>query len=146
ARIFLVVLAGSVFLALANIFTNLFYFKISLIPVSVIIIDALVTMAVMISSRLAIKAFYFENKNPEKQKTNVIIYGAGESGIITKRTLDRDAAVRYKVVGFIDDDPKKSGRSLEGAFIYGPDKMEKLISENEVETVIISILNLTAEK
>jgi FlaA1/EpsC-like NDP-sugar epimerase len=29
--------------------------------------------------------------------------------------LDRDAAIRYKVVGFVDDDEKKKGRSLEGA-------------------------------
>jgi FlaA1/EpsC-like NDP-sugar epimerase len=119
---------------------------ISLIPVSILIIDALVTMAIMISSRLAVKAVYFENRNPEKQKTNVIIYGAGESGIITKRTLDRDAAVKYRVVGFIDDDLKKSGRSLEGVFVFSPDKLEKLVRENEVETLIISILNVSADK
>ena len=111
-----------------------------------IIIDALVTIFIMISSRLAIKAIYFENKNPEKQKTQVIIYGAGESGIITKRTLDRDAAVRYKVVGFLDDDEKKKGRSLEGAFIYSTSKLAELIKENEVESVIISIQNLSPEK
>ena len=39
---------------------------------------------------------------------NVIIYGAGEAGIITKRTLDRDAAIKYKVTGFIDDDEKNT--------------------------------------
>ncbi len=38
---------------------------------------------------------YFESKNPTKEKMNVIIYGAGEAGIITKRTLDRDAAIKY---------------------------------------------------
>jgi FlaA1/EpsC-like NDP-sugar epimerase len=146
SRIFLVVVSGTLFLLLANIVTRYFILGFYLIPHSVVIIDALVTMAVMISTRLAVKAIYFENKNPEKQKTNVIIYGAGESGIITKRTLDRDAAVKYKVVGFIDDDPKKSGRSLEGVFVFGPDKMEKLIHENEVETVIISIQDLSAEK
>jgi FlaA1/EpsC-like NDP-sugar epimerase len=100
----------------------------------------------MISSRLAIKAIYFENKNPEKEKTHVIIYGAGESGIITKRTLDRDAAVRYKVVGFIDDDEKKKGRSLEGVFIFSSDKLHELITENQVESVILSIQNLSPAK
>lgn len=50
-------------------------------------------------------------KNPAKEKINVIIYGAGESGIITKRTLDRDVAIKYNVVGFLDDDFKNMGKA-----------------------------------
>ena len=146
SRIFIVIISGSIVLVFCNLITRFALLGIYLIPHAMIIIDALVTMAIMISSRLAVKAIYFENKNPDKQKTSVIIYGAGESGIITKRTLDRDAAVRYKVVGFIDDDKKKSGRSLEGVFVYTPDKLEKLIQEQGAETVIISIQHLNADK
>lgn len=146
SRIFVIVLLSSFFLFIINLFTRQILLGYYLIPHSVIVIDGLVTIFVMISSRLAIKAIYFENKNPEKQKTQVIIYGAGESGIITKRTLDRDAAVRYKVVGFIDDDEKKKGRSLEGVFVYPPSKLGELIKENSVESVIISIQNLPPHK
>src|SRR5690606_35592634 len=116
------------------------------IPNSVIIIDGLVTLFLMISSRLAVKALYFEIKNPAREKLNVIIYGAGESGIITKRTLDRDAAIKYKVVGFIDDDHKKHGRSVEGIFVYGQDKLEELIKNNDIEFVIISIQKISIKK
>jgi FlaA1/EpsC-like NDP-sugar epimerase len=146
SRIFIIVLAGSLVLYFINIITRQLILGHYIIPHSVIIIDALVTIFIMISSRLAIKAIYFENKNPEKEKTHVIIYGAGESGIITKRTLDRDAAVRYKVVGFIDDDEKKKGRSLEGVFIFSSDKLHELITENQVESVILSIQNLSPAK
>ncbi len=146
SRIFIIVLAGSLVLYFINIITRQLILGHYIIPHSVIIIDALVTIFIMISSRLAIKAIYFENKNPEKEKTHVIIYGAGESGIITKRTLDRDAAVRYKVVGFIDDDEKKKGRSLEGVFIFSSDKLHELITENQVESVILSIQNLQPTK
>ena len=146
SRIFFIVLAGSLMLYFINIITRQLILGHYIIPHSVIIIDALVTIFIMISSRLAIKAIYFETKNPEKEKTHVIIYGAGESGIITKRTLDRDAAVRYKVVGFIDDDEKKKGRSLEGVFIFSSDKLQDLITENQVESVILSIQNLSPAK
>ena len=145
-RIFVIILLSSFFLFIINIFTRQVLLGYYLIPHSVVIIDALVTIFIMVSSRLAIKAIYFENKNPEKQKTQVIIYGAGESGIITKRTLDRDAAVRYKVVGFIDDDEKKKGRSLEGVFVYPTSKLGELIKDNDVESVIISIQNLPTDK
>ena len=145
-RIFVIVLLSSFLLYIINLFTRQVLLGYYLIPHSVVIIDALVTIFIMISSRLAIKAIYFENRNPEKQKTQVIIYGAGESGIITKRTLDRDAAVRYKVVGFIDDDEKKKGRSLEGVFVYPTSKLGELIKDNDVESVIISIQNLSPDK
>ena len=145
-RIMLVIGAGSLLMFLANIINYLFIQGVYLIPHSVIIIDALVCIFIMISSRLTVKAIYLETKNPEKQKTNVLIYGAGESGVITKRTLDRDAEVKYKVVGFIDDDPKKKGRSLEGIFIYPKNKLKDLCEENLIESVIISIQNLPSEK
>lgn len=144
-RILLVIIAGSFLLFCFDLITR-FTIGIYYIPLSVIVIDALVTMFIMICSRLAVKAIYFENKNPERTKTNILIYGAGESGLITKRTLDRDAAVKYKVIGFIDDDGKKKGRSLEGIFIYPPSKLEELIKENEIESVIISILNISPQR
>lgn len=144
-RILGAVLAGSLVLFIVNIVTRFIVGK-YYIPHSVVVIDALCTMFIMISSRLAVKAIYFENKNPEREKINVLIYGAGESGIITKRTLDRDAAVKYKVFGFIDDDLKKKGRSLEGTFIFPPEKLEELIKENAIETVIISILNISTAR
>lgn len=144
-RILGVVMLGSAIVVGINFITliALGYF---IMPTAVIIIDALVTLFVMISSRLAVKALYLETKNPEKGKINVLIYGAGEAGIITKRTLDRDAAIKYKVIGFIDDDAKKKGRSLEGIFVYTPDKAEALIKENEIEYMIISIQNLPSAK
>lgn len=144
-RIFAVVLAGSLLVFILNII-SLFKLGYYFIPNSVIIIDGLVSLFLMISSRLAVKALYFEIKNPAREKINVIIYGAGEAGIITKRTLDRDAAIKYKVVGFIDDDGKKHGKSMEGVFVFGPDKLESLIKENEVEFVIISIQKISIKK
>jgi len=145
-RIFLVIVGGSLLLFLLNLITLNFVLGYYFIPNSVIIIDALVSLFLLISSRLAVKALYSEIKNPGREKINVVIYGAGEAGIITKRTLDRDAAIKYKVVGFIDDDVKKHGRSLEGIFVYGPDKLPGLLREFEVESVIISIQQISGKK
>ncbi len=145
-RIFAVVILGSVLMFSVNLITLYVVLGYYIIPNSVIIIDALVTLFIMISSRLAVKAIYFESKNPEKSKINILIYGAGEAGIITKRTLDRDAAIKYKVIGFIDDDVKKEGRSLEGVFVYPPKKMDDLIKESGIENLIISVQNLSPAK
>ncbi len=146
SRIFFVVLISSFVLFIINIITRKLILGYYLIPHSVIIIDALITIFIMISSRLAIKAIYFEAKNPDKDKLQILIYGAGEAGLITKRTLDRDAAIGYKVVGFIDDDKKKKDRSIEGVFVYHTSKLNELIKEYKIQTVIISIQNLAVSK
>jgi len=145
-RIFYVIVSGSTIVFLLNVISLNFITGGYFIPNSVIIIDAFVSLFFLISSRLMVKALYSEIKNPSKEKINVLIYGAGEAAVITKRTLDRDASVKYKVVGFIDDDLKKHGRSLEGVFIYGMDKLVSLIRENSVEVVIISIQQLSYKK
>lgn len=144
-RLFKIIILGSSIVFIFNLISLYFLFGFYFIPTSVIIIDALVSLFIMISSRLAVKAMYFELKNPSNEKINVIIYGAGESGIITKRTLDSDAAIKYKVVAFIDDDKKKHGSSLEGVFILGRENIESLIQENSVEVVIISIQKISVK-
>ncbi|MEI6817937.1 MAG: nucleoside-diphosphate sugar epimerase/dehydratase, partial [Bacteroidota bacterium] len=65
----------------------------------------------------------------------------GEAGIITKRTLDRDAGTKYNVLAFIDDNPKKAGMKLEGVTIYNPSELEVLLKNNNVAHLIISIQN-----
>ncbi|MBP9068523.1 MAG: polysaccharide biosynthesis protein [Bacteroidia bacterium] len=145
-RIFTIVIIGSVLIFITNLAYYFLGSKTYFIPNSIIIIDALCTLFLMISSRLAVKALFLETKNPTSERMNVIIFGAGEAGIITKRTLDRDAAIKYRVVAFVDDDEKKKGRSLEGAFIHTTDKLGQLIKDNKAEIVIISIQNLSAAK
>ena len=71
-RILITVVAGSVFLFIINLITRVVAGK-YYIPHSVVIIDALCTMFVMICSRLAVKAIYFENKNPAREKINILI-------------------------------------------------------------------------
>ena len=142
-RIFIVITIGSAIYVLINIVS---YFGINRkfpIPFSIIIIDYMATAFLMISLRVSFKALYMELTNPNKDKRSVIIFGAGESGIITKRTLDRDAGTKYKVLGFIDDDTKKQGKKLEGVTIYGIEKLDELLQHNDVSNLIISVQNIS---
>jgi FlaA1/EpsC-like NDP-sugar epimerase len=145
ARLFIVLSLGSVFFCVTNLFTW-FSDKVYIIPFSIIVIEYMSTTFIMLSSRFVFKALYFELKNPSRAKTNVIIFGAGEAGIITKRTLDRDAGMKYKVLAFIDDDPKKKTHILEGITIHSFEKLEPLLRENDVAQIIISVQNLPASR
>ncbi len=141
-RIFSVITIGSLIFVIINIISSNFINGKYLIPFSIIIIDYMATTFLMISLRVMFKALYFELTNPNKEKRSVIIFGAGASGIITKRTLDRDAGTKYKVLAFIDDNKKKHGKMLEGTKIVGLDKLDELLQNNNVAHLIISIQNL----
>ncbi len=145
ARIFTVLTLGSVFLCLTNLCTWISQ-GIFIIPFSIIVIEYMSTTFIMLSSRFVFKALYFEMKNPSREKTNVIIFGAGEAGIITKRTLDRDAGMKFKVVAFIDDDPRKLSHKLEGITIYDFPMLGKLLKENDISQIIISVQSLPARR
>jgi FlaA1/EpsC-like NDP-sugar epimerase len=116
------------------------------IPHSIILIEFLTTTFGLVSSRLIYKALWTEIKNPSREKQNVIIYGAGESGLITKRTLDRDAGSNLRVKAFFDDDENKSGKKLEGTTIYHTSKLGELLEKKDIEQVIISIQNIPARR
>ena len=145
-RIFLVVTSGSVIFTIINLFKYYSFDNTFLIPFSIVIIDYLCTLLAMNAFRIIVKVAFLEIKNPSSSKTNVIIFGAGESGVITKRTLERDAGMKYKVFAFIDDDIKKSRKMIEGISIYAPDKLQKLLETNTIAHVVISIKKLNPER
>ena len=141
-RIFIVITIDSIAYVIINVISFNFINGTFPIPFSIIIIDYMAATFLMISLRVMYKSLYFEFTNPNKEKRSVIIYGAGESGIITKRTLDRDAGTKYKVLAFIDDDKKKQGKMLEGSRIFGLEKLDELLQNNNVAHLIISVQNL----
>lgn len=144
-RIFLVVTAGSLIFFLANITSYLITEKF-LLPTSVIIIDWLVCIFIMVGSRLMVKFIQFEVTRGTTSKSRVVIFGAGESGHIAQRTLRRDAGTRFKVIGFVDDDPGRSNTKIDGTLIYRGDRLEEVLLENQVDQLILSPLNMPAER
>ncbi|HRG57600.1 MAG TPA: nucleoside-diphosphate sugar epimerase/dehydratase [Bacteroidia bacterium] len=144
-RIFTVISIGSLLLGLTDIFTYVINGRI-IIPSSIIIIDFISTVFLLVASRTLVKVLYYELKNPRREKTKVIVYGAGEAGVITLRTLDKDAGAKYKVVAFIDDDKKKKGKKIEGVKIYHTDELDQLLSESEITFIIISTTHIPSSK
>lgn len=144
-RIFMSVILGSTAFVLIDVGTWIYdgYF---LYPKSIIAIEFLVTLVGMIGYRVLVKITFMEIDNPRRKKSSVIIYGAGNNGVITKRTLDRDAGSKYRVLAMIDEDPQKTGKKIEGVPIHNPDKLPDLLANNEVAHVILSIPKIKPAK
>ncbi len=110
-----------------------------LFPTSVLIIEFLMGLLLMIGSRFFIKLLYLESIKSTQEFERVIIYGAGISGLITKRTIEKDGRLNYKIVAFIDDNKKKDGTRMEGVTVSHTSKLESLIRDEGVNNLIIAI-------
>ncbi len=140
-RIFLSIAAGSTFFLAVNPILLLLN-KAYLIPFSIIIIDGILSVFLMVISRIVIKSIFYEINGGRKVKTNVIIYGAGETGITAKKAIERDAGAKYKVITYIDDDANKVGKKLQGNFIRSTFELNDIIEQYDVKLLIIAIENV----
>ncbi len=79
----------------------------------------------------------------KKNKINILIFGAGDAGVMLLNEIKRHRSLNYKVVGFIDDDPCKVGKSICGIRVLGNRESIDMISkENEVEEILIAVPSL----
>ena len=138
-RIFLAVLTTSSIYLVLGIIRSLFFDKFFLFPTSVLIMEFIFSFVFLIGARFAVKLFYLESIKSTGSEERILIYGAGISGLITKRTIEKDIRLSYKIVGFIDDNKKMAGTRLEGVSIYHTSKLENLIKNDGITTVIIAI-------
>jgi FlaA1/EpsC-like NDP-sugar epimerase len=141
-RIFFAVLTSSVLLLIGGFVRAEFYDGRYLIPTSVLLVEFLTSLLLLIGFRFTIKVYYYELNKPSINSTkNILIYGAGVSGLITKRTIEKDPLIGAKIVGFIDDNTKLDGNRLEGIRIFNTAQIKKLITKYEVDELIIAIQN-----
>lgn len=114
------------------------------IEVSVIIIHYLLNVFVLINSRYAFKLFFRFITVNSVNTTNVLIYGAGQSGLIVYGALKRDTKNNYKVIGFLDDDTAKIGKKIDQVKILNPQNItSSFIEKHRINEVVISIQNIS---
>ena len=143
-RLMQAMLLSSTTLLLFDLISNGFFER-SIIPISVVLIDFALSLLGMASFRILAKILYYESKSGGDKDENVIIYGAGEAGAITMKTLTQERAGQ-NVVAFIDDDKTKKNSLLEGAKIFKSKSLHELIVKHNVKTVVIAIQNISNDR
>jgi len=126
----------------------LFKFRFQGFSRAVFAIDALVMLLLLAGSRIAFR--FFRKVIPAVGSENgrrVLIYGAGDAGELLLRELLNNRELRYAPVGFIDDDASKHGKLIHGFRVFGGNgSLAKIISEQQVEQVLISTPRISTER
>ncbi|MDP4267107.1 MAG: polysaccharide biosynthesis protein, partial [Bacteroidota bacterium] len=145
-KILYVISAGSLFFMLSNGLKYYFIDNHFIIPFSIVIIDFFTSTFSLVSLRLLIKIMYLEYETPERKQADVLIFGAGESGIVTKKVLDRDAGIKYRVIAFIDDNKTLTGKKVDDILICHSSELESVLKSNTIHHMIISVQSISAHR
>jgi FlaA1/EpsC-like NDP-sugar epimerase len=122
------------------------------VPRSIFLVDAILTFLMCGGLRLGIRISYstrhsenilssifFNGNNGHSSGKTVLIIGAGGAGEKMLREIFDNPHLDYHVVGFLDDDRNKWGRSLHGLKVFGGVEMlPKIIKYKKIDEVLIA--------
>lgn len=140
-RIFATLISGSAAIFVLGLLKHELFGGAYFFPITILAIEFLISCLGLIAYRISIKKIYEEATKPNVKKGKTIVYGAGEAGLITKRTLDRDVSSKMQVLAFVDDDPKKKGKRVEGVPVIHSSNLSAYLQKNDIEQIILAIQN-----
>ena len=108
------------------------------VPRGVGILQPLMFLLLIGGNRAFIRGlFSYSGASEAREQGRMLIYGAGETGIQTAAAIH--TARRYTLIGFVDDDPAKIGRSINGAEVWSPLDLPRVIRDSAVTDVLLAI-------
>ena len=113
------------------------------IPISVIIIQLLLCLLGAMGIRLLRRYVYeLQFSKTDSAKTDrprrLLLVGAGMMGARAAKEMASDSSV--KIVGFLDDDPRKIGCAIAGAKVLGATtKLTEIVRTEKVDAVLVCI-------
>src|SRR3989338_3102775 len=127
----------------------IFFFRSTLFPGfprSVLLIDAVLTLLLVfglrISKRTVLEVMRKQPYNAEGKRAEIV--GAGNTGEMILRDMQRSNFVKYAPVAFVDDDPNRIGTYVHGVKVSGAlSALSHAIKTFEAEAVILAIPSLS---
>jgi FlaA1/EpsC-like NDP-sugar epimerase len=113
---------------------------------SIFIIDAVFSLILIAGIRLAIRfllstATFSLNKNGinGNEHKKMIIIGAGDAGEKVVREIYDNPKMKYRIVGFVDDDKNKVGKQIHGIKVLGRiDELKEVAKSKGVDEILIA--------
>jgi len=112
----------------------------------IIILYASFSFLSMLSYRMGVKFLFSYAKNYRMVKKNVVIFGAGEAGVATKRVLEHDTQNNISLLAFIDDDRKKNKKVLDGIPIINFAELTEFVKINQVDELVIASFTISPQR
>lgn len=133
-----------VMLAIRLILAN--QIRILTVPISIVIMDFMLTVAGMLVARLSWR-ITVENasrirRSADGRPQRTLLIGAGDAGVTALREIVRREDLGLKVVGFLDDNPGKLKTVIQSVPVLGTTSdLQQVVQAHRVDQIIITIAN-----
>jgi len=145
-RIIAMVTLASIICALVN-FGNSYVSGSYVLPFSTLIIAWMASAIFLISYRMLVKKVFSYYTRSGIKYTNALIFGAGESGQITRQIFENAPKSSIRIIGYLEDNFNKIGKVLNGIKIYPANSnLNSLIKELKIDELIISVQHLSTSR
>ena len=106
--------------------------------VPVLIISYVVGFMILATSRMAIKMLYDNFKQSQQTQQNTYIYGT-DTGIDIAKALRTEGDNRFRIMGFVSDNPDVIGKVMMGVNVYANDaEVPERMRNDHVTAMIVS--------
>lgn len=159
------ILKAAFFSTLLIVSTVLFLHGFEGFPRSVFMVDCVITVFLVSLFRLCVR-FYYEQSNSEfsfeefslanlwasfvprkSSYKKMLIIGAGDCGEKIFREIQNNPAVKFQVVGFLDDNPSKVGKKIHGVLVLNfVEYLESAVRRVGAEELLIAAPSATAKE
>ena len=110
-------------------------------PMAMFPVFSMVFLIGVVATRMTMRSILMAIYRRAKNRTRVIVYGAGQTGQQLAAALRTDDAV--VLVAFIDDNPRLQSLTVSGAPVYAPSRLKDLIAEKSVDRVVLAMPSAT---
>jgi FlaA1/EpsC-like NDP-sugar epimerase len=116
-----------------------------MVPRTLGVLQPLIFLLLVGASRVVAR-FWLLETGPGRAPVagRLLIYGAGAAGVQTASALA--VSGQYVLLGFIDDDRDKIGRSVNGSPVYGPAKVAELVTQQAVSEILLALPAVSRER
>jgi FlaA1/EpsC-like NDP-sugar epimerase len=115
------------------------------VPRSLGVLQPLIFLLLVVGSR-AMARFWLANLGSAKPPVEgrLLIYGAGTAGVQTASALR--VSGQYVLVGFVDDDGAKVGRSINGIPVVAPSQVPELVERQAVTDILLALPSVSRDR
>jgi|GEM_PF-52675 len=111
-----------------------------------LVLDFYILLTFILGIRIAYQVLSFWFNRNKRSGENVLIYGANENGTMLLHKINHSMDSRFKVVGFLDDDPYLEGKMIYGYPVLGTHwNLSQMLDKRNVESILICQPNLKSE-
>nr|WP_145552263.1 nucleoside-diphosphate sugar epimerase/dehydratase [Variovorax boronicumulans] len=117
------------------------------VPRSLAILQPLIFLILVVASRNAARALldHLIRKRGRSSGMRMLVYGAGSAGAQLAAALG-SARQPDRLLGFVDDDAAKIGRSINGAPVYAPGELQALVPRLGISDILLALPSATRER